>query len=530
MLTAIKCRHKRNADGTWSAFLVPIFVTHTRGDLVYDRAYLDMIVRNTNGSDRIKGRPKVIVHHGRDQQGPNVGRLANLKRVEDLLFADYVNLRPAVFLNWVKDSYPGRSVELDPVSFDRIEAAAFLGNEEPYFPLSPIAFDLTDDELAQLEADVKADTSFAHAYARPAKSKPGKTAPASSQETPRLFVRRDEVRRLANELLADSDAEEVEISKLFKRDAKGKLAQFMLEPEDAQDMIAVVEELTAPLKEGIAMLNARLEAMEQKSDLEEAKDDGAGEEQVDEEEAEDEGDEKPEFGADEEDPKADSEREDKDDEGDEADSARDEEEQDPDKDSEREDEDDKPKFSRGNKEKDMATNARGTGKTQPKGKPATPAKKPAGKAATSDLATFERLIKAEAKNARHQGEQTFEDYKRRLAEVLDPAVYEDVDAKATELTEELYKLSEADRPKGLEMALTIYRETGVPTGKLPATKKDEKSKPEKGLEDRAREYHKEYRRVQGKNYQGMKEDDFVKHVNETVENDESGTRYAFLRN
>jgi hypothetical protein len=526
--TAIKCRHSRNADGTWNAFMVPLFVTHTRGDIVYDRAYLDRIIRNTLASDRIKGRPKAIVHHGRDRSGPNVGRVINPRRVEDVLFGDYSKLRPAVFKNWaVMDAYPGRSIELDPVSFDRIEAVAFLGNEEPYFPLSPVEFELSEDEMRQLEADVKADTSFAHAYARPGKGKPKAGKKPEAKADRKFYLRRDAARKVAAYLLDHPEIEAVEIEELFTRIGKGELKQYMLEPEDAQDMIAVVEELTAPLKEGIAMLNARLEAVEQQADLEEAKDDGAGDEgQGDEEDPEAEGDEfekgedaegEEDSTRDEEDPDADSDRDDE--AADEKDSEREEEDdaKDDAADSDRDDEKEKGMFKRDGKDGKKSAKA------------AKPAKKAPAKAATSDLATFERLVKAEAKNARHQGEQTFADYQRRIAEVLDPAVEEDVDAKANELTEELYKLSEADRPKGLELVLNAYRDNGVPTGKLPATKKDAKDKPAQGLEARAREYHREWRRVQGKNYQGMKEDDFAKHVVETVENDESGTRYVFLR-
>jgi hypothetical protein len=519
-LTAHKCKATRNANGTWNVFGVPTFITHNAYGIDYDRARLDLIVANTAKSDRIKGQPKIIVHHSGGYSGPNIGRMRNLRRVEDVLLGDYTNLRPAVFANWAKDGYPGRSVQLDPVTFDRIEAVALLGDEEPHFPLSPIEIELTDEEWSQLNADIEADKSFAHAYSRGDRKKTGK------KTMPKLYLDRDGARKLAKFMLENPDADAVEIEHLFKRDGKGKLAQYMLEPEDAQDIVAIVEESNASIKETQAMIMTRLDEIEKKvmSSGNEGEEEGGTEEGVDdadfENDADDEDDTENDFSregddAEDEDGSEGSDEENKqreDDSDSDGDESDEEYEADNADDSEDE-EDDMSKRTRAGKQ---------AGK-QPKG---NKGRKPAG-----DLATFERLVKAEASNARHKGEKTFAEFKRRIVGVLDPAIEADVDAKAEELTNEVFKLQPQDRSRGLEMLLNAYQQAGVPTGHLPADgKKSERTRRgQKTIADRAREYHREHKRVMKANYAGLAEDDFVKHVEKTFDDDPDTEKFSFLR-
>lgn len=512
--STIKCRVTRNQDGTWNVLNVPTFMSHTRGDMIYDRAWLQKIVENTSKSDRIKGRPRIIVHHSGDYTGPNVGRLANLRLVEDVILADYTNIRPAVFMNMHKDGYPARSVQLDPRTFDRIEAVALLGDEEAYFPFAPIEFDLTAEQEAQLLADVEADKAFAHAYSRsksmPKGKKSGAKKPAGTSKKP-MFIRRADAARIANFMLENPDADAVEIEKLFERDDKGALKQYMLEPEDAQDVIAIMDELVAPIKEGLAMVVTRLEAVEQLMDSEESRDDADDFER-------EEGDGSEDSERDQEEGEEDSMREEDDEE---ADSERDEDDE-SEEDSERDDDESGEEDSeREEDEEDMSKRNRPDGKK--------PAKKTSKQAAPQgDLADFRRLVEVEAENYKHRGAATFSEFKRKIQEALDPAIEPEPEAKADEWARRIFKLKPEDRQEALDLLLDGMQEGAVPTGKLPTTRRT-REEGGKSVEQRAREYHREYQRVMGRKYNGMTEDEFAKHVTKTVEENPDGNSFAFLR-
>lgn len=251
MATAISHCHSRNADGTWNVHDVPIFMTHGRGGRTVGVDELDNIVAATNSSDRVNGAPKLVIDHPSFEGSPVIGRGKNLRRVDQVIIADFLNIRPRAFREIVKGAFPQWSVGLDFHTMQVIEHIAFLGSVESFFPFSAISCSLSEDEEAQLLSDIEADVSFT--FSR------GKREQLVHYS---MFSGRKAMQKLFRK---DSKGKLIAVPKLFNADG----TQFMIEPDDAAQIVEIVQEQTAPIKEALAVLTSRLDALDGKGEEEE---------------------------------------------------------------------------------------------------------------------------------------------------------------------------------------------------------------------------------------------------------------------
>lgn len=461
----------RNENGTWNIFQVPSFMTHTRYEEIFDEARLDLIVENSKKRRRAMNATIFIGHNGflgSDSKTAVVGDVRNQRRHGQVLFSDWLRVRPAVACEIDKGSYRQRSVELDPHDLNAIEGIALLGKEQPYFPFAEMSLDLTDEQRAQMQADAEADTTFHFARTSRAQnlyqwSKPMKT---KAKKLPKLFVKNDKG-RLVNFILPE----------LFTKDGKGKATKFEITPEDADSISAMVEEKMAPLVEQVGVLIAQ-KVEGPKADEEEDGADDAGDEEDTELNA-DEGDE--------------------------------EEESDEEDDSEDEDADGELEQDAG--DEDEGEEEEGEEEEQPS-KP--PKKKPAAVAATRSKIenAAETLARTLVEKNQLKGEKSRETLRKKISAYVDPLMHADADEVVEELVENAVKLDGKMREAFLRGIEKAYKHGGVPKGKLPSTAGTQRVG---DVEQRAKTYYKTRADKGLMPFNGMKREDFVKWAKENPE-------------
>lgn len=448
--TAVVFPHRRNDDGTWNIYSVPIFITHSRGEETFDRERLDRIVDNQHALPRAK-KARVVISHDSPfggKSGSVCGNLRNMRRRGDVIVADYLNLRPAVFREIFKGGLPQRSVELNPNDLNSIEAIALLGREQPYFPFADTAVRLTKTEEAQLDMDVEKDRSFQW-------SRDEAFSTAHLYQFKELTTMNPKVYR------KDNEGNLILVKELYKEDG----STFEITPEDGEHIRAMMQEEMAPVKEGVALALSEIESL--KAGNESGMDEGymkPGEDDPDEAKRKSGEDPKPGDKPDDEDESKREAGEEEDDDGDDVTIEVDTDDEDD------EDEEDKNKRARkgatqNSPEKGESNNSNDSSSDEGKGSP--------NKYSSADRSTIEDLAESMVKTHKLESKDERGEIRARLVEVIDPAQYGDVEKKINEYVNKAMQLKTEAREWFLDGIVRAYTDGGVPKGKLKPTKKDE---------------------------------------------------------
>lgn len=159
----------RQSDGRYTIKAVPFFVTNTRkiggADYTWDTDGVAKLCDGINRDPRNSNGMRLVIGHYSMDESRVVGYCRNARAVAGVAFCDVADVRPAVFKEWtINGAYPGRSPELATApSFNphSAHALSLLGRSQPYFNLNPVVCKLSEEQMRQLDNDIKADTSFA---------------------------------------------------------------------------------------------------------------------------------------------------------------------------------------------------------------------------------------------------------------------------------------------------------------------------------------------------------------------------------
>lgn len=138
----------RGDDGTLTIHRVPIFVECARGDMTFDRAWIEAAVVKAQQAEREGYLPPLhIRHHEAATEAADAVRAAGFFRITGVeqmtfkgaprlaVFADLVITDPAAQADVLAKRLPYRSVEIFDVGAPAIDSLALLDHEAPFLEL-----------------------------------------------------------------------------------------------------------------------------------------------------------------------------------------------------------------------------------------------------------------------------------------------------------------------------------------------------------------------------------------------------------
>lgn len=158
-IAAIKHEWKRDQDGRYTLYSVPVYTPDPRRERIADHSAAELVAA-TDAAPRPGPQGFRIKHKHWNPGGMNYGRGVNMRAEYGFAVADLVKLRPLMFKEIaISDGVPKRSPEID-VETGAMIALAFMGDEEGQIDLPAIEVEMSAEEMAQLEIDIAADSGL----------------------------------------------------------------------------------------------------------------------------------------------------------------------------------------------------------------------------------------------------------------------------------------------------------------------------------------------------------------------------------
>ena len=222
---------RESKDHTYRIEGVPIFrLGETRG-FTYDEGWFERAKRNFEADKAQGALPPIIVGHNEEGQPerPAKGHIDNLRRMAEIVIADFVKVQRDLFRELRRGNWPQRSVEVWPEGA-KFSALALLGGSMPQFKFAPVAH-FKGQSVARFAFQPAAERGDDKERIMPndsPKAGPGTPAPKDGGQDKDLAVR-----------FAESEAEKERLKAVHAADQKRLAA---LEEEGRQTRIARFKE------------------------------------------------------------------------------------------------------------------------------------------------------------------------------------------------------------------------------------------------------------------------------------------------